>query len=82
MLPFPLAKLQRVGAAIMSPYIQKAGDPGDKTPPIFWTLRQILGYARRTHKVCTGFRDGNAIFHPIVLKHCLNLSQTMNIIIC
>ena len=30
-------------------YIQKAGDAGDISPPIFWIFRQILGWARGTH---------------------------------
>ena len=35
------------------PYILKAGDPGDRTPPIFFIFRQNLGWERENLQDCT-----------------------------
>ena len=38
-----LLKLKHPKTFRIQPYIQKAGDAGDISPPIFWIFRQILG---------------------------------------
>ena len=35
------------------PYILKAGDRGDRSPPIFFIFRQNLGRERENHQDCT-----------------------------
>mgnify|MGYP007048739379 CR=1 FL=1 len=38
---------------ILGTYILKAGDPGDRTPPIFFIFRQNLGWERENLQDCT-----------------------------